>query len=69
MGGYGIVWNDDLDIDAETVCEDGKTVKKYPRDINISMADALIKARAENGMTQDELSSVSGINQADISKL
>ncbi len=69
IGGYGIVWNDDLDIDAETVYEDGKTVKKYPGDININMADALIKARAESGMTQNELSSASGINQADISKL
>lgn len=69
MGGYGIVWNDDLDIDAETVYEDGETVKKYPGDINIGIADALMKARAESGLTQNELSLASGINQADISKL
>lgn len=25
-GGYGIIWNDDLDIEAETVYEDGVTV-------------------------------------------
>lgn len=69
MGGYGIVWNDDLDIDAETVYEDGETVKKNPGDINIGIADALMKARAESGLTQNELSLASGINQADISKL
>ena len=69
MGGYGIVWNDDLDIDAETVYEDGETVKKYPGDINIDIADALMKARAESELTQNELSLASGINQADISKL
>ena len=25
MGSYGIVWNDDLDIEAETIYEDGVT--------------------------------------------
>lgn len=28
MGAYGIVWNDDLDIEAETVYEEGKTVRE-----------------------------------------
>lgn len=26
-GAYGIVWNDDLDIEAETIYEDGETVR------------------------------------------
>lgn len=69
MGGYGIVWNDELDIEAETIYEDGVTVKRYEGDINVSVADTLIKARAESALTQKELSLASGINQADISKL
>lgn len=69
MGGYGIVWNDDLDIDAETVYEDGVTVGKTQFDINVCLSDAIMKARAESGLTQKELSLASGINQADISKL
>ena len=27
MGAYGIVWNDDLDIEAETIYEEGETVQ------------------------------------------
>ena len=27
-GAYGIVWNDDLDIETETIYEDGETVRK-----------------------------------------
>ncbi len=26
VGGYGIIWNDDLDIEAETIYEDGNLV-------------------------------------------
>ena len=28
LGSYGIVWNDDLDIEAETIYEDGETVRE-----------------------------------------
>lgn len=28
VGAYGIVWNDDLDIETETIYEGGKTVHK-----------------------------------------
>lgn len=28
MGAYGIMWNDDLDIETETIYEDGVTVRK-----------------------------------------
>lgn len=28
VGAYGIMWNDDLDIETETIYEDGKTVHK-----------------------------------------
>ena len=28
MGSYGIIWNDDLDIEAETIYEDGVTVRQ-----------------------------------------
>ena len=27
MGSYGIIWNDDLDIEAETIYEEGDTVR------------------------------------------
>ena len=28
LGPYGVVWNDDLDIEAETIYEDGETVRE-----------------------------------------
>ena len=34
MGSYGIIWNDDLDIEAETIFEDGKTVRLDTMPIN-----------------------------------
>ena len=31
MGGYGIMWNDELDIETETIYEDGETISKNPK--------------------------------------
>jgi hypothetical protein len=34
MGAYGIIWNDELDIEAETIYSDGVTVKTETNSIN-----------------------------------
>ena len=69
MGGYGIIWNDDLDIETETVYEDGITVAADSISINITVANALLAARAKANISQAELSAKTGIDQADISKI
>lgn len=69
MGAYGIIWNDDLDIEAETIYEDGKTVRQEEVPINLKVANAVAEARAVAGMSQTELSSATGIDQSDISKI
>ena len=69
MGMYGVIWNDDLDIEAETIYEDGVTIRKDIPAENSDVGDALLKARAKKGLTQKELASAAGINQADISKI
>lgn len=69
MGGYGISWNDDLDLDAEDVWENGIEVGKKEMDIVALLAENLIKARDIAGMTQKQLSESTGIYQADISKI
>lgn len=69
MGMYGIVWNDDLDIEAETIYEDGITVRQEKPAENIAIGEVVMSARAEKGFTQKELARASGINQADISKI
>lgn len=69
-GGYGISWNDSLDLDANEIWEDGLEVEKVPQtDINMILADNLAKARECAGMTQKQLSEKVEIYQADISKI
>ena len=69
MGGYGILWNDELDLETETVYQDGKTVSSGKISVNFTAANALLAARARKNMSQAELSAATGIDQADISKI
>lgn len=69
-GGYGVSWNDNLDLDAEDIWEDGvETGNKQEVDAVMALAENLIKARDITGMTQKQLSESTGIYQADISKI
>lgn len=67
-GGYGIVWNDELDVEAETIYDDGVPVKPsfncYPH-----LSQAVLTARAEAGISQMQLAELTGISQADISRM
>lgn len=69
-GGYGISWNDELDLDAETIWEDGILIEiqKEP-DVNHLLAYHLLLAREKMNITQKELAERTGIYQADISKI
>ena len=69
MGAYGIVWNDDLDIETETIYEDGETVRKEVLMINKASSQAVAAARAAAGISQKQLAALSGIDQSDISKI
>ena len=69
IGSYGIVWNDDLDIEAETVYEDGETVRKEKVTIHHASSRAVTAARAEAGISQKQLADLTGIDQSDISKI
>ena len=69
-GGYGISWNDDLDLAAEDIWEGGiETDNKKEVDIVAALAVNLVRARELVGMTQKQLSEHTGIYQADISKI
>ena len=69
MGVYGIVWNDDLDIETETIYEDGETVRKEMLTISKASSQAVAAARAAAGISQKQLAALSGIDQSDISKI
>ena len=65
---YGIIWNDDLDIDAETIYEEGVPVRGY-RPAEQTASAAVLQARAQKGLSQKQLAALTGIDQADISRI
>ena len=69
MGAYGIVWNDELDMEAETIYMDGETVRKDEIIIHQASAQAVASARAAAGISQKQLAALTGIDQSDISKI
>lgn len=69
-GGYGVSWNDNLDLDAETIWDEGILVEtKKKSDLNHLLAYQLVQARENSNMTQKQLAEKTGIYQADISKI
>lgn len=68
-GGYGIIWNDDIDIDVMTIYEEGEVVGSVSPSLNQKIGLLLMKTREEKGITQMQLARLSHIDQADISKL
>lgn len=69
IGAYGIVWNDELDIAAETIYEDGETVREEALGIHQASSQAVAAARAAAGISQKQLAALTGIDQSDISKI
>ena len=68
-GGYGVIWNDDLDFDAMSIYEDGNVVGTEETTINQQIGILLAKTREQKNISQVELSKMSHINQGDISKI
>ncbi len=69
VGGYGISWNDELDLSADEIWECGITVGKKDVGLADMVAESLTSARNSVGMTQSCLAEETGIYQADISKI
>ena len=67
--GLGIIWNDDLDIEAETIYEEGKVIQITKPVVNFAVGNAVAAARARKGLSQKELAESTGIDQSDISKI
>ena len=69
MGFYGIIWNDDLDIEAETIYKEGETIRVEKPATGIMIGNIVSAARAKKGLSQKALSEVTGIDQSDLSKI
>ena len=70
FGWSGVVWNDELDIEAETVYEDGTDVTNEYNDIDSVVFGYKVKERRLHlGLSQIELADKAGIDQSDLSKI
>lgn len=69
MGAYGIRWNDDLDLEVETIYEDGETVREEKLTMYHASSQAVASARAAAGISQKQLAQLTGIDQSDLSKI
>lgn len=70
LGYGGVSWNDELDIDSETVYLEGKDVtNEYDDILNVVIGYKIKEKRLERNITQEQLSKLTGIDQSDISKI
>ena len=69
LGAYGIVWNDELDIEAETIYEDGELIRTEKPAAFTMVGNAVAAVRARKGLSQKELSELTGIDQSDLSRI
>lgn len=69
VGGYGVLWTNDLDLDMEEIYQEGVTVRRTAPAPFVALGESVMAARAEKGITQKELGELAGIDQSDISKI
>ena len=69
LNAYGVIWNDELDIDSDTVYECGKDAGEEEVSASTMVAYAVTTARVSAGLSQAQLANITNINQADISKI
>lgn len=67
--GSGICFNDNLDLTVEEVWKYGVAVGKVAVEPRYDIAYAISSAREEKGMSQKQLSQLSGVTQCDISRI
>ena len=67
--GYGISWNDELDLSSDGIYSRGNHIGKVDPAIKLIVGQAIAEARNEKGMSQRDLASETGIMQAEISKI
>ncbi len=69
LTGYGIVWNEDLDVDENMIYEDGELIGYVQQRLNDKIGVLIQNVREEKGLTQSDLAKLTHINQGDISRL
>lgn len=70
VGGFGLIWNDELDLSAEGIYEQGLSCQP-PEDIEAyrkALLSALVSARKNAGLSQKQLEVLSGVAQPCIAR-
>ena len=67
--GYGVSWNDDLDLSSDGIYSRGTHISKTEPMYNIVVGQNVAQLREENNISQRKLSQMSGVMQAEISKI
>ena len=71
MGGYGVVWNDDLDLSADGLyeqaqpCQAPENIEKFKQEL----IDKLVSARKSAKLSQKQLEILSGVAQPSIARM
>ncbi|MBO5011259.1 MAG: helix-turn-helix domain-containing protein [Elusimicrobiaceae bacterium] len=70
-GGYGIVWNEDIDIAAEEIYFNGQDWPDAPRedDAVAELVARFVELRKKVKMTQQQVADKTGINQSSIARM
>ncbi len=70
-GGYGIVWNEDIDIAAEEVYFNGQDWPDAPREdvAVVALVARFVELRKKAKMTQQQVADKTGINQPAIARM
>ena len=69
LGTSGIYWNDDLDLDVESVYEFGKTGDTSMDDLSYVLGFHIKEFRKKAKITQEELAKKINIDQGDLSRI
>ena len=69
FGWGGVIWNDNLDLDAEVVYEDGEIVESEECSSEIILGYIIKKERLKKELTQHQLSRLINMDQSDLSKI
>lgn len=70
VGGAGISWNDDIDLSAEDLWEDGvETGRRMPVSLMQNIGSQISLLRKKTGKSQTEIAESIGMHQAELSKI
>lgn len=66
---YGIIWNDDIDFDTESIYREGTIVRRVKPFPGVDIGAEIAGARASRNISQKELAKKLGLDQSDVSKI